>query len=43
MVIDFEKRMLVIMVRKGDNLAPYSPDTNPCDSFIWGYMKNAVF
>ena len=22
---------------------PYSPDLNPCDAFLWGYMKCLVF
>jgi hypothetical protein len=30
----FEKRILVIMARRGDNLAPSSPDMNPCDSCV---------
>jgi hypothetical protein len=28
----FEERMLVIRARRGDSLAPYSLDINPCDS-----------
>ena len=30
----FEERMLVIRARRGDSLAPYSLDINPCDSLI---------
>jgi hypothetical protein len=39
----FEERMLFIKVMRGDNLAPSSPDMNPCDNFMWGYMEDVVF
>ena len=35
----FEERMLAIRARRGDSWAPSSPDMNPCDSFLWGYLK----
>ena len=22
---------------------PYSPDLNPCDFYLWGYLKNKVY
>ena len=22
---------------------PYSPDLNPCDFFLWGYLKDRVY
>ena len=28
---------------RGDTLAPYSPECNPCDFFLWGYMKEKVY
>ena len=39
----FEDRMLAIRARRGDSWAPSSPDMNPCDSFLWGYLKEAVY
>ena len=26
-----------------DRLPPSSPDLNPCDSFLWGHLKQFVF
>jgi len=26
-----------------NNLPPRSPDTTPCDFFLWGYVKNHVY
>jgi hypothetical protein len=34
--------MHAIRCLRGDTLAPYSPDSNPCDFFLWGYMKERV-
>ena len=39
----FEERMLAIRARRGDSWAPSSPDMNPCDSFLWGYLKEVVY
>ncbi|GBN87437.1 hypothetical protein AVEN_273730-1 [Araneus ventricosus] len=27
----------------GIDWPPYSPDLNPCDSFLWGYIKVKVY
>lgn len=27
----------------GLNWPPYSPDLNPCDYFLWGYLKDQVY
>lgn len=27
----------------GIDWAPYSPDLNPCDYFLWGYLKDEVY
>ncbi|GBM34527.1 hypothetical protein AVEN_43185-1 [Araneus ventricosus] len=27
----------------GIDWPPYSPDLNPCDSFLWGYIKDKVY
>ena len=35
-------RMHVDQFLRGDTPAPYSPDCNPWDSFLWGYMKEKV-
>ena len=32
----FQDRMLAIKCLRGDTWAPYSPDCNPCDFFLWG-------
>ena len=39
----FQERMLAIKSVRGDSWAPYSPDCNPCDFFLWGYMKEKVY
>lgn len=28
---------------KGVGWSPYSPDLNPCDFFLWGYLKDRVY
>ena len=28
---------------KKENLPPNSPDLNPCDYFLWGYLKDKVY
>jgi hypothetical protein len=35
--------MHAIKSLRGDNLAPYSPDSNPCDFFLLRYMKEKVY
>ena len=35
--------MLALKARRGESWAPSSPDLNPCDFFLWGYMKELVF
>jgi hypothetical protein len=39
----FKEKMLAIKSLRGDTWAPYSPDCNPCDFFLWGYMKAKVY
>ena len=39
----FMDRMLAIKSMRGDSWAPYSPDCNPCDFFLWGYLKEKVY
>ena len=39
----FEERMLAKKARRGNSWAPSSPDINLCDSFLWGYLKEAVY
>ena len=39
----FQERMLAIKCLRGDTWAPYSPDCNPCDFFLWGYLKEKVY
>lgn len=29
--------------QKGLDWPPYSPDLNPCDFFLWGYIKDKVY
>ena len=31
------------MVLKKDTWPPRSPDLNPCDFFLWGYLKDKVY
>jgi hypothetical protein len=28
---------------EGIDWPPYSPDLNPCDFFLWGYLKDKVY
>ena len=39
----FGARMLALKARQGDSWAPTSPDLNPCDFFLWGYLKEKVY
>ena len=39
----FGKRMLALKSRQGEPWAPHSPDMNPLDSFLWGYLKSVVY
>ena len=39
----FKERVLAIKCIRGDTWAPYSPDCNPCDFFLWGYLKEKVY
>ena len=39
----FKNRMLALKSLRGDSWAPSSPDCNPCDFFLWGYMKSKVY
>jgi hypothetical protein len=38
-----QDRMHAIKCLRGDTLAPYSPDSDQCDFFLWGYMKERVY
>ena len=38
----FGGRMLVLKSIRGDSWAPSSPDMNPADFFLWGYLKQKV-
>jgi len=33
----------IISGKSKDTWPPYSPDINPCDYFLWGYLKDKVF
>ena len=35
--------MLALKSLRGDSWAPYSPDCNPCDFLLWGYLKERVY
>ena len=35
--------MIALKSLRGDSWAPYSPDYNPCDFFLWGYLKEKVY
>ncbi|GBM98968.1 hypothetical protein AVEN_181010-1 [Araneus ventricosus] len=41
------ERILALGYPKSKNICidwpPYSPDLNPCDSFLWGYIKDKVY
>ena len=39
----FMGRMLALKSLRGDSWAQYSPDCNPCDFFLWGYLKEKVY
>ena len=40
----FPNRVLGLGCRgKGIDWPPYSPDLNPCDFFLWGYLKDKVY
>ena len=39
----FDERMPAIKSRRGDTLAPSSPDLSPLDFFLWGYLKEQVY
>ena len=39
----FETRMLALKSLRGDSLVPHSPDCNPCDFFLWGYLKERFY
>ncbi|GBO12250.1 hypothetical protein AVEN_243118-1 [Araneus ventricosus] len=43
----FNERIVALGYPKSKNMGidwpPYSPDLNPCDSFLWGYMKDKVY
>ena len=32
--------MLALKSVQGDEWSPHSPDLNPCDFFLWGYLKS---
>ncbi len=33
----------IISIKSEDIWPPYSPDLNPCDYFLWGFLKDKVF
>ena len=39
----FGERMLALKSIRGDSWAPSSPDMNPADFFLWGYLKEKVY
>ena len=39
----FANRMLALKSRRGNSWAPSSPDMNPADFFLWGYLKEKVY
>ena len=39
----FGQRMLALKSVRGDSWAPSSPDMNPADFFLWGYLKEKVY
>ena len=39
----FEERMLAKKARRGNSWAPSSPDISLFESFLWGYLKEAVY
>ena len=38
-----KERMIALKSLRGDIWAPYSPDCNPCDFFLLGYLKGKVY
>lgn len=40
---DIVLRYLNTMFDMGLEWSPYSPDMNPCDYFLWGYLKDRVY
>ena len=39
----FGPRMLALKARQRDSWAPTSPDINPCDFLLWGYLEEKVY
>ncbi|GBM56798.1 hypothetical protein AVEN_145974-1 [Araneus ventricosus] len=43
----FNERIVSLGYPKSKNMGidwpSYSPDLNPCDSFLWGYIKDKVY
>ena len=39
----FEESMLAKKARRGNSWAPSSPDISLFESFLWGYLKEAVY
>ncbi|GBM77410.1 hypothetical protein AVEN_65446-1 [Araneus ventricosus] len=43
----FNERIVALEYRKSKNMGidwpPYSPGLNPCDSFLWDYIKDKVY
>ena len=39
----FKERMLAKRTRRGNSWAPSSPDISLFESFLWGYLKEAVY
>jgi hypothetical protein len=37
------KILCTLKARRGDSRAPSSPDMNPCDFCLWGYLKEFVY
>jgi hypothetical protein len=33
----------IISIKSEDIWPPYCPDHNPCDYFLWGFLKDRVF
>ncbi len=33
----------IISIKSEDIWPPYCPDLNPCDYFLWGFLKDRVF
>jgi len=43
----FDERIIALdsssKISVGINLPAYSPDMNPCDYFLWGYLKDRIY